>query len=193
MLFGCFLGQASPTKGFERGRSAKDSPHACCKVFLQVVVAFHQGRKHCMRSRGSKQGAGEGAPILFVRQAGENCFCRQRGKIFCKDRHSRKGRPRERQGCKQDCAKAGHQASSAQSIWQSLSLLRNAAKKSFPTETNEQIHQRWHNLSPEELQNWKMRQRLQSGRKKVDEGRAGKRKPEDKEQKIGQHPMGSGG
>lgn len=150
-------------------------------------------REEALHAKQRKQARGwEGAPILFVRQAGETVLQTAWENFSARTGIQEKGAPENVKAASKIVRKRVIKHPRPKAFGSPYLFFRNAAKKSFPTETNEQIHQRWHNLSPEELQNWKMRQRLQSGRKKWMKAELEKRKPEDKDRKSGNTPWGLG-
>lgn len=144
-----------------------------CRGVSSREEALHaQQRKH---ARGW-----EGAPILFVRQAAESVLQTAWDNFSVRTGIQEKGAPEKVKAASKIVRKRVIKHARPRQLGSPYFFFRNAAKKSS-TETNEQIHRRWNTLSPEELQHWKMRHRLHSGRNKWMKAELAKKKEAEEE------------
>ena len=156
-----------------------------CRGVSSREEALHaQQRKH---ARGW-----EGAPILFVRQAAESVLQTAWDNFSVRTGIQEKGAPEKVKAASKIVRKRVIKHARPRQLGSPYFFFRNAAKKSS-TETNEQIHRRWHTLSPEELQHWKMRHRLHSGRNKWMKAELAKKKKLKKKPENRSAPHGAWG
>lgn len=162
--------------------SEADQPRALHKHAASFSASCRgvSSREEALHASQRKQARGwEGAPALFVRQAAQSVLQTAFANYSARTGIENKAAPENVKTASKIVRKRVIKHSRPRAFGSAYLFFRNDAKKRFPTESNEQIQQRWRDLTPEELQHWQLRQRLQSGRNKWMKAELQKRKAEE--------------